>query len=105
MLVRFEQRADLQGRMLTEVRHQFARFLRVSQASISLAAQPLRNRDTIVAEDHQRVMRIAHDSRQLGFQNLIQHCHYLCLIELFLGHRYLLIFLGESLSLIVLTLR
>lgn len=57
--------------MLAEVSNQFACLIRMRQTGVSLASQPIYNRNAIVTKNHHRVVRVSDDPGQFCFQYFI----------------------------------
>ncbi len=72
VLVRFQQRADLERRMPAEIRDVLARLGRVRLGLFRLIAQPADDRDAVVAEDHEAVVQVANQPRELELENVIE---------------------------------
>src|SRR5256885_17110823 len=72
VLVRLQQRADLERRVTREIGDVLAGLNRVRLGLIGLSAQPGDDRDAVVAEDHETVMQIAHQSRRLELENAVE---------------------------------
>src|SRR6201988_3414200 len=69
MFVGFHQLADVGGRMPAKGRDMFAGHCGVVHALRGLVAHPADDRNARVAEDHQRVMEVAHHASELELQN------------------------------------
>src|SRR4030095_415091 len=72
VFVGLDQLADVERRMTAERRHVFAGHGRMVHTLRGLVAHPADDRNTRVAEDHQRVMQIADHARELELQNGIE---------------------------------
>src|SRR5215203_2419512 len=73
VLMRFEQRTDLQRRMPAEHRDKLTGSTRMGQTFIAIALQPRDDRDTVISKDHQRVVRVPHDAGQLEFHDPVKN--------------------------------
>src|SRR5688572_20590497 len=58
--------------MSAEPRDHLAGLMRVLQRLCRFVLEPFHDRYAAVAEDHHRVMRVAHDSSELAFENSIE---------------------------------
>src|SRR5881397_763591 len=92
VFVGLDQLADVERRMAAERRYVLAGHGRMVHALRGLVAHPADDRNTRVAEDHQRVMQIAHYARELELQNGIEATDDFLGIDLvvFTGHDALL---------------
>src|SRR2546428_3641548 len=88
VFVGLDQLADVERRMAAERRHVFAGHGRMVHTLRGLVAHPADDRNTRVAEDHQRVMQIADHARELELQNGIETAYDFLGIDLvmFTGH-------------------
>ena len=57
--------------MLAEMRDHLAGLVRVREAGGGFAAQPAHDRNAVVAENQQRIVRLPHDAGEFGFQDFI----------------------------------
>src|SRR5207237_89310 len=78
VLVSLQQRADPQRRMPAEIGDVLAGLDRVRLSLIRLAAQPADNRNAVMAEDHEAVMQVAHQARELELENVVERLDDLC---------------------------
>jgi hypothetical protein len=72
VLVRFQQRADLERRMAAERRDVLACLHGMRIGFGRLVAQPRDDRDPVVSEDHEAVVHVADDARQLELENPVE---------------------------------
>src|SRR5205807_10210559 len=63
VLVRFQQRSELERRVTAEIGDVLAGLHRVRLSLVRLGAEPRHDRDAVVAEDHETVVKVAHQSR------------------------------------------
>src|SRR5918995_5981244 len=72
VLVRFDQLADLEGRVTAERRNVLAGDRGVVHAFDRLVPHPADDRDARVAEYHQRVVDVAHDAGELELEDRVE---------------------------------
>ena len=72
VLLRFEQRTDLQLRVSAQQRDHFSGPLGVGQSFRGIALHPADDGNPVVAVDHQGIVRVTHHPGQLQFHDLVQ---------------------------------
>src|SRR5262249_27942119 len=71
MLLRFQQRPYFQARMFAKMGYHFAGLVGMCQAGSSFTAQPTNDGDAAMPKNHQRVMRVTHNSSQFCLENFV----------------------------------
>ena len=72
MFVGLNEFANFKAGVSTERRDVLSSNMSMVERLRRLVAKPLHDGDSVMAKDHQRVVRISNDSRELGFQNLVE---------------------------------
>src|SRR5713101_5522405 len=101
VLVRLDQLADLQRRMPAKGGYVLAGHRGVAHALRGLAAHPADDRNARVAEDHQRVMYVAHHAREFELEDGVEAGDDFLGVDrvVFAGHASLLVCASECESL------
>ena len=68
VLLSFNEFADLETWVPAESRDVLSGDTRMPKRFSRLVAQPLHDRDAVVAEDHEGVVRVAHDASEFAFK-------------------------------------
>src|ERR1700751_1056035 len=77
-----KQRANRQGRGISEQRDHFARLLRMGKRLGGLFAQPRDYRDSIGSEYQKRIMSVSNYPRQLRFKNTVEEIEHSLFVQL-----------------------
>src|SRR5436309_7265723 len=86
--VRLQQLSDLQRRMAAQGSDVLARRDCVRDRFLGLLAHPLHDRNASVTEDHQRIVRVADDPRQLQLEDAIEDVDGLLGVHFLRGTRH-----------------